>query len=103
MAIPSDGKGIDLRELESETLEFLQGKIAEKLGVPKAELDWDRTVLDLGMNSAQIVEVGRELEAFLGIRIPLLLFFKYPIMSDFVRNVIEQNAPPVSDDSRNSR
>ena len=83
------------KERSNYVLSLLQKELAELLGFPDSELDSERPLTDLGIDSLMAMDFKNWIEANLGVTVPAVSFLHGPTLSEVASSVLEL----VSEDS----
>ena len=66
--------------------------IARTLGIPPSEVEREKEVERLGLDSAALVVLVVELEEWLGVELTPQLLFEYPTIAELARHIAEEHA-----------
>ncbi|UBI36164.1 MULTISPECIES: type I polyketide synthase [Streptomyces] len=80
---PDEPAAVDWASLPADALaaridEEVCGRLAREMKIPAAELDRDRPLTDLGLDSVMSMVVCGQLEKLLGIRLPVTVLWNHP-------------------------
>jgi acyl carrier protein len=76
-------------EHEDVVIAFVRGQVATVLGMEGPEnVDPDRELAELGFDSLTNLELGRNLSAATGLRLPATLSFGYPTVAELGRHLV---------------
>ncbi|MGK5642610.1 type I polyketide synthase [Streptomyces sp. URMC 126] len=77
-AAPVDWRSLPADVLAARIDEEVCGQLAREMKIPAAELDRDRPLTDLGLDSVMSMVVCGRLEKLLGIRLPVTVLWNHP-------------------------
>ncbi|PSJ26437.1 type I polyketide synthase [Streptosporangium nondiastaticum] len=92
------GEPVRWRELPPEELaarvhDEITGRLAREMKMPAGELDPERPLTDLGLDSVMSMRVCAQLEKLLGVRLPVTVLWNYPTAKGLAGHVTSLLAP----------
>ena len=72
--------------------DYLQDRIARKLGVAASKIHWNRPLISLGLDSLMAVELQAEVESALGVMLPIGSFMQSPSTAELAAELLKLGA-----------
>ncbi|MEU8547520.1 acyltransferase domain-containing protein [Streptomyces roseoverticillatus] len=80
-------------ELAARVHDEITGRLAREMKMPAGELDPERPLTDLGLDSVMSMRVCAQLEKLLGVRLPVTVLWNYPTAKGLAGHVTSLLAP----------
>ncbi|MDA2893507.1 acyltransferase domain-containing protein [Mycolicibacterium sp. BiH015] len=83
-------------EVIAEMETGLRGILATELRIPEDEVDTDRPLAEMGLNSVMAMSIRREVERLAGIELSATMLWNYPTIAALAAHLAEKVAPQTS-------
>ena len=83
-------------KVESKIAEYVLGKVAGMVSEHPDDLDRDENLLELGLESATLVQFAEEFEAEMGIKLYPTVFFEYQTLNQVINYFSDEYATEFS-------
>ncbi|MFH8786718.1 type I polyketide synthase [Streptomyces roseoverticillatus] len=90
---PSRWRELPPEELAARVHDEITGRLAREMKMPAGELDPERPLTDLGLDSVMSMRVCAQLEKLLGVRLPVTVLWNYPTAKGLAGHVASLLAP----------
>ncbi len=80
-------------EVRDEFESGLRSIVARELRIPESELETDRPLAELGLNSLMAMAIRREAEMFVGIELSAIMLFNHPTVASLADHLAKIVAP----------
>ncbi|MEV4922956.1 type I polyketide synthase [Streptomyces roseoverticillatus] len=90
---PARWRELPPEELAARVHDEITGRLAREMKMPAGELDPERPLTDLGLDSVMSMRVCARLEKLLGVRLPVTVLWNYPTAKGLAGHVTSLLAP----------